>query len=444
MLARLRDLFGLREPWQRTLWIMFFAQATTAIGFSIIFPFLPLYVEDLGTNTGLSIEFWAGMVFSAQAITMMIASPMWGAVADRYGRKLMVERAMFGGAVIIALMAFARSAEELVLIRAVQGLVTGVVAASNALIASVAPRDRTGYAMGTIQVALWSGVALGPLLGGIMADAFGFRVPFLVTAVMLLIAGVLVHVGVKENFKPKPRPKTTQDQRFLGNWRRIFRQPGVAQTYTIRFMAGLTRSMLVPIMPLYVLLLLSESTFTLAPQLFAGVAVSIVGVSTITGLVVGVRSGTSTFSALYFGRLGDRIGHRRVVIGCALAASFIYLPQAFVSQPWQLIALTALSGVAIGGLVSAPSALLARYTQPGEEGAVYGLDNSVLAASRAVAPLVGAGIAAFFGLRATLIAASGVFLLVLVVAALLLPLDQTPVSAPASDDVADAQPVPAD
>ncbi|MFP4437267.1 MAG: MFS transporter, partial [Chloroflexaceae bacterium] len=161
--------------WKQTLWIMFFAQFVSATGFSLIFPFLPLYVQSLGTETGISIEFWAGMVFSSQAITMMIASPIWGALADRHGRKLMAARAMFGGSLIILLMAFARSAEELVLLRTVQGLITGTIPAANALVAAVAPRERLGYAMGMLQVGFRSGIAAGPLIGGVLADTFGFR-----------------------------------------------------------------------------------------------------------------------------------------------------------------------------------------------------------------------------------------------------------------------------
>ena len=147
--------------------------------------------------------------------------------------------------------------------------------------------------------------------------------------------------------------------------------------------------MLIPIMPLFVALLLSEQVFSLAPDLFSGTTMALVGVSTITGMVVGSRSLASTFSAVYLGRLGDRVGHRRIVVWCAVIAGITYLPMTVVTQPWQLLALTFLSGLAIGGLVAAPSALLARYTDPGEEGAVYGLDSSMLAGSRAIAPLVG-------------------------------------------------------
>ncbi|MFW5691227.1 MAG: MFS transporter [Chloroflexota bacterium] len=450
MLQKLRSSIGVREPWQRTLWVMFFAQVCTAVGFSIIFPFLPLYVEDLGTRTSLSIEFWAGMVFSAQAVTMMIASPIWGAIADRFGRKLMVQRATFGGMIIIGLMAFANTAEELVLLRAIQGVVTGVVAASNALVAAAAPRDRTGFAMGTLQVALWSGVSLGPLLGGVMADAFGYRVPFLITAMMLFIAGLLVHFFVYEDFTPEAKA-ANRDKGFVGEWRHILGMPGVLQTYLVRFMTGLTRSMLIPIMPLYIAMLISEQSFTFTPEPFAALAITILGVSTITGLVVGSQSAAATFSAVYLGRLGDQIGHRRIVLGSAVFAAVFMLPQALVSAPWQLLLLTLGTGLATGGLVAAPSALLARYTEPGEEGAVYGLDNSVLAASRAIAPLLGAFFAASFGLRSAYVASAVLLVAVLIVALVMLPRDpiaaRTTASAdeaPAEDMTPTAQPASAD
>ena len=126
MIRRIRDRIQ-PAPWEWTLYILAFSQLITAVGFSTIFPFLPLYVKDLGSTMGLSIELLSGLVFSAQAVTMMITSPIWGALADRFGRKLMIQRSAFGGALLVFLMAFVRSAEELVLLRAIQGdLVTGM------------------------------------------------------------------------------------------------------------------------------------------------------------------------------------------------------------------------------------------------------------------------------------------------------------------------------
>lgn len=396
------------SDWRRVLAVMFVAQLLAAVGFSTIFPFLPNYVHELGSQWGLSLTFLAGAVFSGQAITMMIASPFWGAVSDRFGRKPMVQRAMFGGAAVIFLMAFARSAEELVLLRMVQGVLTGVISAANALVASQAPRERSGFALGALQTSLMSGVALGPLLGGLMADAFGYRAAHVVTAALLLLGGILVQVGVREAFE---RPATMRPfTGFLADWRHILATPGVQGTFAARFFAWLARGVMVPILPLFVPLLLAGDGRT----------------ATFTGLVIGVASATSTLSAFGLGRLGDRIGHRTVLIGSSAVAAASYLPMAFVETPAQLLLLNAVAGVAIGGVMPSLSALLNVVTEQTEVGSAFGLDNAVIAASRAVAPLVGVGLAAALGggevgYRAVFVAAAAMFLATIAIAVRLRP-----------------------
>jgi len=408
---------ALSTPWKRTLYIMFFAQLMTGVGVSSIFPFLPLYVKELGTSSGLSIELLAGLVYSAQAFTMMLASPIWGTLADRMGRKLMVERSMFGGAIILLLMSFVRSAEELVLLRAVQGLITGVIGAANALVASATPRERCGYAMGLLQVGLGTGIALGPMVGGAIADAFSYSVVFYVTAALLLLAGVTVLVGVKEEFFP-PEGSSEQGDNFFFKWRKIFAMPGVLMTYFMNFLGQLGRMMIVPIIPLFVETLLTKSEM----------------LNTFTGLVTGVGSATTTLSAVYLGRLGDRIGHRRVLIGSLLFTACMYLPQSLVREGWQLLVLYALVGVGLGGMIPSISALLARYTLPGEEGAVYGLDDSIRSGARSIAPMLGSGLAIWFGLRGTYVATAFVFLFAALFAFWRLPKSMQVQTLPASGE----------
>lgn len=409
--------------WRRTLAIAFFAQLMTAVGFSSIFPFLPLYVEALGSSTGLSLELLAGLVFSGQAVTMMLASPIWGALADRFSRKLMVERATFGGALIVLLMAFARSAEELVILRAIQGLITGTIAALNALVAASVPRERVGSAMGLLQSGLAGGVALGPLLGGAVADALGYRAAFYVTASLLLLAGILVLVGVREPRRPRGQPQQEDDGDELRGvvrlWRAVLTSKGVLVAYWMRFLTQFGRMMVVPVMPLFVALLLDQGS-----GVPGGGAI---GVNTFTGLVIGVASATTTVSSIYLGRLGDRLGHRPVVTACALLAAGLYALQGQVTAAWQLLALQALVGVALGGVIPTVSALLAGYTRPGIEGTVYGLDNTIVSGARAVAPLAGAGVALLLGLRAAFTAAAVAFLLAALLAAWSLPKPPPPV-----------------
>lgn len=392
------------STWQRTLWISFFARLVTAIGFSTIFPFLPLYVAALGSSSNLSVEFLAGAVFSAQALTMMIASPFWGSVADHYGRKLMVQRAMFGGAVITGMMAFVTTAEQLVLLRAVQGIITGVVSATNALVAAVVPRERMGYAMGLMLLGTWTGTAIGPIMGGLMADAFGYQSTFIATAILLLIAGILVQIGIQEVFVPAAEQQPLMS--FWKDWGRILRTQGIIVNYILHFASAMGRSLLLPIAPLIVMSLMSSNSNSVA---------------TATGLMTGIASAAATASAFYFGKLGDRIGHRRIFIGGALFTALAYIPQVFVNEVWQLIFFQALAGVGAGSILPSLSALLSLITKPGDEGAVYGLENSIVAASRTVAPLLGSSFAIWFGLRSIYALTAALFLLAMVIAIYFLP-----------------------
>ncbi|MGB2895353.1 MAG: MFS transporter [Anaerolineales bacterium] len=379
--------------WQRTLIVLFFSQMATAVGFSSIFPFLPLYVKSLGTSTGMSVELLSGLVFSAQAFTMMFASPVWGRLADRYGRKLMVVRASFGGAIVLFIMAFANSAEQLVGLRALQGLISGTVAANSALLASQVPRERMGYAMGMLQVGLGAGVAFGPLIGGIVADTYGYASAFYVTAAMLFLAGGLVFIGVREDF----HPQISEERRGQGTiafWGQLLKSPGVKTAYSLQFLTQLARNMLAPIMPLFVVELMIDAA----------------RVNSFTGLLIGARAAATTVSAMFLGRIADRIGHRKVAAASAILAGLFYIPQSLVTEEWQFLVLSILVGVALGGVIPTLSAILARYTENGAEGAVFGLDTSIRSGARSLAPLLGSWIALTWGLRGTFVATGLVLL----------------------------------
>ena len=403
MLFLHRLQFALRVPWQRTLYIMFFAQLLTAVGFSSFFPFLPLYVHHLGSSTGASLELLSGLAYSSQAFTMMLTAPLWGAVADRFGRKLMVERAMFGGTLILLMMAFARSAEDLVILRAIQGLITGTVAAANALVAAMAPREHSGYAMGLLQVGQGAGVALGPIVGGLVADQYGYAAAFYVTSLMLLLGGLLVLFGIQE--PPVTRSKTAGRPSILGSWREILSSSGVIVNYGVGFMGSLARNMLLPILPLFIPLVLASTQ----------------SLNTFTGLVIGMSSAATTLSSIFFGRLGDRIGHRPILVSSMLLGGLLYFPLVWATAAWQVLILQALTGIALGGVIPCYSALLARYTRPGLEGAVYGLDNSIGSGARTLAPMLGSALVVWVGLRPSFVITGALLILASLTGLALLP-----------------------
>jgi len=398
--------FHKRSPdaWQGTLYIMCFAQMVSMIGFSSIFPFLPLYVKSLGTVSALSVDLCTGLVFSGQAFSMMIASPIWGALADRWGRKIMVERAMFGGAVIIALMAFVRSAEELVALRIIQGLITGVMGATNALVAATVPRARAGYAMGLMQVAMGVGLGLGPVIGGMVADAYGYQAAFYITSGLLAVAGVVVWAGVEEHFVARESGGRASLQ-FFSAWRRAVTARGVLLAYTLRFINQMGRIIFMPILPLFILAL------TDTPD----------RINSFTGIVIGACSAATAIFSVYLGRLGDRSGYRRIVIASLVITSLLFVLQALVTAGWQLLGLQVLYGIALGGIVPGISALLALFSGQGDEGAVYGLDTAITSGARVIGPLLGVGIAAWIGPRMVFVTAALLYLAAALLAAWGLP-----------------------
>lgn len=387
-----------RVNWKRNLVVLTIVQFLSSAGFSLVFPFLPLYVRELGIATRGSVEFWAGMVFSAQAVTMMIAAPIWGAVADRRGRKLMLARATIGGAVIMVAMGLAQSAEQLVILRALQGAVTGVLAATNALVAASTPREHTGMALGTVNMARWVGVAGGPILGGLLGEAFGFRESFWITGALLGMAGLAVVFLVQENFVPTAR---TERPGFREGYRSILRAPGMSGLYWLTFLRSLGATLVTPVLALFVL--------SLNHNIEAGTAA-------LTGLAIGVAAFTSAISAVFLGRVGDHYGHSYVLIGSALAAVVLQIPQIFVTSPWQLIFFQALAGIATGGLVPTTAALMNLWSPPGSQGATYGLENSVQASARTVAPMIAAAIAAGVGYRGVFAGVAVVYAILAVVA----------------------------
>jgi len=258
--------------------------------------------------------------------------------------------------------------------------------------------------MGLLQVGLGAGVALGPLIGGAIADQFGYSAAFYVTAGLLLLSGILVLFGVEEEFVPVGALNGGV-RSFMAQWRGVLTTSGVAMAYGMRFMNRLGRMMIFPMVPFFIETLLKD----------------VERINTFTGLVIGAGAASMTLSAVYLGRLGDRIGHRRIVIVSMLMAAVLYLAQSYVVEGWQLLLLQALVGVTMGGILPGISALLARYTQIGDEGAVFGLDNSVQAAARTVAPLIGAGVAMWFSLRMTFVATAVLYLAAGLLAAWRLP-----------------------
>jgi DHA1 family multidrug resistance protein-like MFS transporter len=188
--------------WRKTFYSMCAAQFISVAGFAFVMPFLPFYlVEDLGVPKDHAVQ-WSGYLMAAVGLPMAVFALVWGHLSDRYGRKVMVLRSMLAGTVIVALMGMVHNVHQLLILRIIQGTLTGTVSAGMALVASETPTDRSAYTLGVMQAAVIAGASFGPLLGGHAAVLFGFRPTFYIAAGMIFVGALIVLFGAEEHFTP--------------------------------------------------------------------------------------------------------------------------------------------------------------------------------------------------------------------------------------------------
>lgn len=387
--------------WQRNLAVLWIGELIAISGFSVTLPFLPYYVQELGITELDRVAFWAGLLTTAQSTTMAVVAPLWGLLADRYGRKIMVVRAMFGGAAIISLMAAAQNVYHLLILRAIQGMLTGTVPAATTLIASNTPAARRGYALGMLQMAIYLGSTVGPFVGGLVADNLGYRATFLVTGALLLIAGILTSALVREEFTPPARERARVWEGLLI----VVRTRALMTLYGVRVLLGMAAQIAAPVFSLFV----------------QSISSSDARVASLAGTIAGLASLTGALSAVVLGRASDRIGSRRILLVCSVACAGLYGLMAGVRTPLQLGVLRALVGIAAGGILASVSVLQASLAPAGRYGAVYGVNTSLMAVANAISPMIGAGLTASWGLPSVFWGSAVMYGVGTGVAALVLP-----------------------
>ncbi len=381
------------DRWQRNLAAVWTAQAMTAMAFSFVFPFIPLYVQVLGVQGTAEAAQWAAYIGAAAALSMTVAQPIWGTLADRSGRKPMVIRSMLGGAITIGLMGFATSPEQLLILRFIQGTVTGVVAAATALVATSTPKPRLGFALGLMQVAMFGGTSAGPLLGGLIADTLGYRVAFYAAAALMLSGSVIVARFVHEDFTRPPADAVRPG--VLAESRSLLAIAFLPVVISVIFLIQLGGVIITPVLSLFIADLAGgESAATAA------------------GTILAATGAVSAISAILVGRYNDRIGPRRILPICLAGAALTYFPQAFVTQVWQLLLLRILLGAFLGGLMPTVNSLVATLVPEHRRGAAYGLTATANAAANGIGPLTAAGITTYLGIRAVFLFTAALFALV--------------------------------
>ncbi|MBD8160976.1 multidrug efflux MFS transporter [Pantoea agglomerans] len=369
------------EPWKINLISVWFGCFFTGLAISQIIPFLPLYLEQLGVTGGESLSLWSGLTFSITFVVSAAVAPLWGSLADRKGRKLMLLRAAFGMGVVILLQAFVTEAWQLLLLRALMGLTSGYIPNAMALVAAQVPRERSGWALSCVSTGQIGGVILGPMLGGLLADWVGLRTVFIVTAALLMVSFLVTLFLIKETgYIP-----VSKKEKLSG--REVFRSLDNPKLMLCLFFTTMVIQMcngsVNPILTLFVR--------ELAP--------TAENIAFLSGVIAALPGVSALLAAPRLGRLGDRIGTQRILLATMVISLLLFIAMSFVTSTTQLGVLRFLLGFADGAMMPAVQTLLVRHSRDNITGRIFGYNQSFMYLGNVAGPLLGAAVSAVAGFR---------------------------------------------
>ncbi|MGK3360669.1 multidrug efflux MFS transporter [Citrobacter portucalensis] len=381
------------ESWRVNLISVWFGCFFTGLAISQILPFLPLYISQLGVTSHEALSMWSGLTFSVTFLISAIVSPMWGSLADRKGRKLMLLRASLGMAIAILLQAFATNVWQLFLLRGVMGLTSGYIPNAMALVASQVPRERSGWALSTLSTAQISGVIGGPLMGGFIADHVGLRAVFCITAALLVVSFMVTLFLIKEGV----RPTVKKSERLSGKavFASLSHPALVISLFFTTMVIQLCNGSIGPILALFIKSMVPDSS----------------NIAFLSGLIASVPGISALISAPRLGKLGDRIGTERILMATLIFAVVLFFAMSWVTTPLQLGVLRFLLGFADGAMLPAVQTLLVKYSSDQITGRIFGYNQSFMYLGNVAGPLMGATVSAMAGFRWVFIATASIVLI---------------------------------
>ena len=379
--------------WRRNLAALWLAEFTAILGFSFAFPFLPLFLHrELHIPSGSQLAFWTGITASATGFTLALTSPIWGRLADRYGRKPMLIRAMIGGGISVGLMGLAQSALQLTVLRGIQGASSGTVAAATALVATETPGAHLAWALGILNSAISLGNAAGPATGALAASFAGLRAIFVVGGALLLLAAFPVLLYVRESPGRLGRAAAPPTMQVLRAAR-----PGTVRALVVLMAAqGLQQTSYGAAQQLVVLRLL-DLTSAREAQSLTGITFAISGIAT-------------ALAAVTYSRLLRRSNYRTVTTAAAALMGVTLLGTALAGTPALVIATFVISSFVTGSLIPAFGAMIGLEAPRVIQATIFGIGSSAIALGFGFGPLIGGFVASAAGVQAALAVAGGIAL----------------------------------
>lgn len=365
----------------------------TGASFSLVMPFMALFVEDLGVAKN-QVEWYAGLAVAISALASAVFAPLWGRLADRYGRKPMMVRASLMMTFTMGGLAFIPNVQWLILLRLLNGIFAGYVPNSTALIASQVPREKSGYALGTLATGVTAGTLIGPLIGGVLAEMVGIRLVFLLVGIILLICTMMTILFVKEDFEPVKKAQVVPTGIIL---KRIKHPKMMVSLFVTSMIIQISAQSVAPILALYIRHL--------------GQAENLMFVS---GLIVSSMGVSSLLSSSILGKVGDAIGNHRMLLLALLYSFIMYFLTALASTSLQLGLLRFAYGFGVGALMPSINALLTRMTPKEGISRIFSFNQMFMNIGQVIGPFIGSNVAILLGYRSVFYVTSMIVLINLI------------------------------
>jgi DHA1 family multidrug resistance protein-like MFS transporter len=315
----------------RNLWVTVAMVFVVFTGFAFVLPFLPLYVKELGVADDEQAALWAGVLIAIAPLLAGLLAPVWGRLADRYGQKVMAVRALASYVVLLGLSALVTDVWQLFALRSGIGLVGGIGPLGLAMATSSLPRERTGQAVGRIQAAQILAAAVGPLSGGLMADAIGIRTTFWVTASLSAVA-----LGLVLKFYDEPERRHDDPARGSAPFGAILRLAGVPALLLALFLVNFVGRSFTPILPLQL----------------SRLGVTAAALATATGVLISAYSIAAASSATLLGRASRTRSPNGLLVASLVAGAITTVPLAQAGSSLEFGAWATLLGLASGGALT--------------------------------------------------------------------------------------------
>ena len=365
--------------WKENLRVAWFGSFLTGASISLVVPFMPIFVEQLGIE-GDQVAFYAGLAISVSAVSAALVSPIWGILADKYGRKLMMIRAGLAMTITMGGLAFVPNIYWLLFLRLLNGVFTGFVPNATALIASQVPKDKSGAALGTLSTGVVAGTLTGPFVGGFIAEIFGIRNVFLLVGSFLFLAAILTIFFIKEDFQPVAKEKAIPTKEVFSS----FKYPRLlVNLFLTSFVIQFSAQSIGPILALYVRDLGQTENL-----LF------------VSGLIVSSMGFSSMMSAGILGKLGDKVGNHRLLVAAQIYSVIIYLLCAHATSPLQLGLYRFLFGLGTGALIPGVNALLSKMTPKSGISRIFAFNQVFFYLGGVIGPMAGSAVAGYLGYHA--------------------------------------------